>query len=97
MAQCGGLIRHGFAWAKVLEQLRASRIDRIKDPHAAKVEHGTVCNAIDASVKFLSTDEQARFLELAVFPLDESTPIAELETLWSHTAGFDDWHIVAVT
>jgi len=31
VALCGGLIRHGFAWAKVLEQLRTSRIDRIID------------------------------------------------------------------
>ena len=91
VALCGGLIRHGFAWAKVLEQLRTSRIDRIKDPHAAKVEHENIWNAIDVSVKFLSADEQARFLELAVFPPDEATPIAALRTLWSHTAGFDDW------
>ena len=91
VALCGGLIRHGFAWAKVLEQLRTSRIDRINDPHAAKVEHENIWNAIDVSVKFLSADEQARFLELAVFPSDESTPIAAVRTLWSHTAGFDDW------
>ena len=88
---CGGLIRHGFAWAKVLEQLRTSRIDRIKDPHAAKVEHENIWNAIDASVKFRKRDEQVRFLELAVFPPDETTPIAALEMLWSHTASLDDW------
>jgi hypothetical protein len=75
----------------VLEQLRTSRIDRIKDPHAAKVEHENIWNCIDVSVNFLSADEQARFLELAVFPPDEATPIAALGTLWSHTAGFDDW------
>jgi hypothetical protein len=91
VALCGGLIRHDFAWAKVLEQLRTSRIDRIKDPHAAKIEHENLWNAIDVSVKFLSADEQPRFLELAVFPPDEATPIAALRTLWSHTAGFDDW------
>ncbi len=91
VALCGGLIRHGFAWAKVLEQLRTSRIDRINDPHAAKVEHENIWNAIDTSVKFLSAAEQARFLELAVFPPDEATPITALSTLWSHTAGFDDW------
>jgi WD40 repeat protein len=91
VALCGGLIRHGFAWAKVLEQLRTLRIDRIKDPHAAKVELENIWNAIDVSVKFLSAAEQARFLELAVFPPDETTPIAALRTLWSHMAGFDDW------
>ncbi len=91
VALCGGLIRAGFTWAKVLEQLRNSRIDRIKDPHPTRAEHETIWNAIDVSVKFLSADEQPRFLELAVFPPDEATPIAALQTLWSHTAGFDDW------
>lgn len=75
----------------MLEQLGNSRIDRIKDPDAAKVEHVNIWNAIDASVKFLTNDEQARFLELAVFPPDEATPIAALRTLWSHAVGFDDW------
>ena len=40
---------------------------------------------------FSGADEQVRFLELAVFPPDETTPIAALETLWSHTASLDDW------
>jgi WD40 repeat protein len=91
VALCGGLIRHGFAWANVLDQLRNSRIDRINDPHAARAEHKSVWNAIHVSVGFLSAAEQARFLELAVFPPDVATPLAALRTLWSHTAGFDDW------
>lgn len=91
VALCGGLIRDSFAWADVLEQLQLSRIDRINDSHAAKIEHESIWNAIDTSVQFLSDDERARFLELAVFPPDEATPIAALQTLWSHMVGFDDW------
>src|SRR5262249_41471951 len=96
VALCGGLIRHGFAWTKVLEQLRTSRIDRITDPHAVRVEHENIWNAIDVSVRSLSAHEQPRFLALAVFPPDEATPITTLQTLWSHTAGFDDWDTEAL-
>lgn len=91
VALCGGLIGHGFAWGAVSEQLRNSRIDRIRDPNATNAGHESVWSAIDVSVGFLSGDERPRLFDLAVFPGDEAVPTAAIRTLWSHAAGLDDW------
>jgi WD40 repeat protein len=91
VAICGGLIRDGFGWDAVLQQLRLSRIDRLEDLHAVRPEHESVWNVIDVSVRFLEPGEQARFLELAAFPSDERWPLAAVATLWSHPGGLDVW------
>ena len=41
-------------------------------------------------------DERARFSELAIFPEDVDVPLAVVETLWSRTAGFDEFETEAL-
>jgi WD40 repeat protein len=91
LALCGGLVRRGLPWSSVLEQLQQARIERIADRHAVEPHHQSVWHAIHVSVQFLAADERARFLELAVFPPDETAPEAAISTLWAHTGGLDDW------
>jgi WD40 repeat protein len=88
---CGGLIHRNMAWGAVLEQLKQARLDRIADRHAVEPHHQSVWHAIHVSVEFLRPDEKQRFLELAVFLPDETTPEAAIATLWAHTGRLDEW------
>ena len=90
VALCGGLVRRR-SWSEVLDQLRQARIDRIADRHAIEPQHENVWRAIHVSVAALEPAEKARFLELAVFPSDETIPEPALATYWQHTGAFDEW------
>src|SRR5262249_21320901 len=54
-------------------------------------QHQSVWHAIHMSVEFLQPDERERFLELAVFPPDETIPESAIVTLWAHTGHCDEW------
>ena len=88
---CGSLVRRNMSWSSVLEQLQEARIDRIADRHAVEPQHQSVWQAIHVSVESLQPGEKERFLELGVFPPDQTTPGPAAATLWAHTGSLDAW------
>ena len=90
VALSGALITH-MGWRPVLEQLKASRIDRLRDRHATVPRHQSVWDAIHVSVQALEPTERQRFLELKIFPTNEATPEETAATLWGYTSGLDKW------
>ncbi len=91
VALCGTLIRRGLRWECVLDQLRNARIERIADRHAVEQHHQSVWHAIHVSIEALDSAERERFLELSVFPADETWTETAAATLWEHTDGLDEW------
>ncbi len=91
LALCGGLVRRKIPWNQVLAQFKKARIDRIADRHAVEPQHQSVWHAIHVSVAALEPADRNRFLELAVFPPDDTIPEQPIATLWEHTGELDDW------
>jgi predicted ATPase len=61
------------------------------------VERGdAVARTLSVSLELFTDDERARFSELAIFPEDVDLPLAAVETLWSRTAGFDEFETEAL-
>jgi hypothetical protein len=50
-----------------------------------------VARTLGVSLDLLRDDQHSRFKELAVLPQDVDVPLAAIETLWSRTAGFDEF------
>jgi WD40 repeat protein len=91
LALCGGLVRRGIGWPRVLEQLVSARIDRISDRHAVEPQHQSIWHAIHVSVHTLPPIEGERFLELAVFLADEAIPKTVVGALWYQAGGLSEW------
>ncbi len=79
LSLCGALAREGNPWSDVLEALEEADLEFLDHPH------GSVLRSIKVSVDRLSEDEARRFVELRVFPSDETVPEAAVMTLWQHT------------
>jgi hypothetical protein len=86
LAICGAMVRDGTAWADLLEALREADLEFLDHPH------GNVLRSIKVGVDALPPDQRRRFVELSVFPPDESVPEAAVTTLWAHTVGLQDRH-----
>lgn len=52
--------------------------------------NSAISSSLDASVSLLSEDQQARFVELAVFPAGAEVPFDTVKRLWAATAGYND-------
>ena len=91
VALCGALVRRQMPWKSVLDQLEQARIDRIADRHAVEPQHQSIWQAIHVSVEALEPPERERFLELAVFPTDETIPELGIAVLWEHTGQLGGW------
>jgi predicted ATPase len=50
-----------------------------------------VAKTLGVSLELFTEDERARFSELAIFPEDLDLPLAVVETLWSRTAGLNEF------
>ena len=50
-----------------------------------------VAKTLGVSLELFTEDERARFSELAIFPEDLDVPLAAVETLWSRTAGLNEF------
>jgi NB-ARC domain/APAF-1 helical domain len=61
------------------------------DAHNPVERADAVAKTLSVSLELFSEDERARFSELAIFPEDVDLPLAVVETLWSRTAGFDEF------
>jgi len=87
LALCGGMVQAGTPWSDLLEALQEHDLEFLADEHPGEEQHANVWRTINVSVQALSEEDRMRYAELAVFPLDEGTPEAAVETLWGHTAG----------
>ena len=77
-----------LAWVNSGLDSRGLTVFDARDP----VERGdAVAKTLGVSLELFTEDERARFSELAIFPEDVDLPLAVVETLWSRTAGFDEF------
>ncbi len=61
------------------------------DDKNAQDRNHAVARTLSVSLDMLSTDEKARYKELAVFPEDMDIPLVTLQRLWGATGGLDDF------
>jgi hypothetical protein len=61
------------------------------DARNADARSEAVEKTIEVSLEQLTTDEAARYGELAIFPEDTSVPLSAVWCLWQTTGGWDDW------
>ncbi len=82
-----------LAWVNAGLDSRGLTVFDARDP----VERGdAVAKTLGVSLELFTEDEKARFSELAIFPEDVDVPLAVVETLWSRTAGFDEFETEAL-
>jgi WD40 repeat protein len=91
LALCGGMVQKGVAPEAVLEALRRHALRGISTRHPEAEQHRNLWVAMEASLEVLPPEEQKRFIELAVFPLDRGAPQAAVDTLWQHTGGLEPY------
>jgi len=61
------------------------------DDKNAQDRSQAVAKTLNVSLDLLSTEEQARYRELAVFPKDVDIPLVTVQRLWSVTGGLDEF------
>jgi len=61
------------------------------DDKNAQDRNHAVARTLSVSLDMLSTDEKARYKELAVFPEDVDIPFVTVQRLWDATGGLDDF------
>ena len=82
-----------LAWVNAGLDSRGLTVFDARNP----VERGdAVAKTLGVSLELFTEDERARFSELAIFPEDVDVPLAVVETLWSRTAGFDEFEAEAL-
>ncbi len=82
LALSAGMVKRGRSWTSVLQRLQEARLERIADDHAENVHHQSLWAAMKVSVDALTADERQRFIELSVFPGNQTVPEAAVRTLW---------------
>jgi NB-ARC domain/TIR domain/APAF-1 helical domain len=87
---CGAMVRDGTRWRHILEALQEADLEYLDHPL------GNILTSITASLKYLDESERSRFLELCVFPPDETSPEAAVFTLWRHTGSLRERHAAAL-
>jgi len=93
---CGAMIRDGKPWPDVVVDLREAELEFIRHD-LPNYPHKDVWKAIKIGVDTLANpvfgghlEYVERFVELAVFPPDETIPEAAVSVLWSHTGGLTE-------
>ncbi|MEO1529897.1 MAG: NB-ARC domain-containing protein, partial [Planctomycetota bacterium] len=81
---CGAMARDGDSWSDLLQALKDVDTEFIDDTEA--FERG-VFQSLALSIDRLSETERERYLELAVFPSDETIPTSAVCTLWASNCG----------
>jgi tetratricopeptide (TPR) repeat protein len=81
LALCGAQRRDGTPWADLLEALREADLEFLDHPH------GSVMKSLRVSIDALPEDQARHYLDMAVFPPDESIPEAAVMTLWLSADG----------
>ncbi|MEO1528526.1 MAG: NB-ARC domain-containing protein [Planctomycetota bacterium] len=77
---CGAMARDGDSWSDLLQALKDVDTEFLDDTEA--FERG-VFQSLALSIDRLSETERERYLELAVFPSDETIPTSAVCTLWA--------------
>ena len=75
---------------------RQPRAHRVSTRAIRSSASDAVAKTLGVSLELFTEDERARFSELAIFPEDVDVPLAVVETLWSRTAGFDEFETEAL-
>jgi predicted ATPase len=87
-------LQHGESFPKALHTLR-ERLERrgltAFDARNPQQREQAVTQTIGVSLNLLTSEEQARYAELAVFPEDVDVPLATVARLWDATGGLDDF------
>ena len=78
LALCGAQIRDGVSWSDLIEALQEADLEFLDH------EQRSVMKSLKVSVDRLPPHERECYLELAVFPPDETIPEAAILTLWAH-------------
>ncbi|MBL7487973.1 hypothetical protein I6A60_21440 [Frankia sp. AgB1.9] len=89
LAVIGGMVSEGRRWETAVQRLRSADLARL----SAQFEHYPhldLLAALDASVRALSREHAARFLDLAVFQGRGPIPAAAVFLLWQATGEIDD-------
>jgi WD40 repeat protein len=60
------------------------------DAHNPQSRHQAVVTTLSVSFDLLSTNENARYKELSLFPEDVDIPLTTLQLLWGATGGMDE-------
>ncbi len=81
LAAAGAQVRFGVPWTDLIDRLREGR--GAFGPHPQSSQLGALLTAVQA----LDPSTAARYQELAPYPEDTAIPVAEVEVLWSATAG----------
>jgi predicted ATPase len=87
-------VRHRSSLEKALEYLNTA-LDRrgltAFDARTPQQREQAVALTIGVSLALLTAEEQAHYVELAVFPEDVDVPLATVARLWEATGGLDDF------
>jgi DNA polymerase III delta prime subunit len=84
VALCGAVVSEGTPWLDVGTALDAAELEFLDHPY------GSVMKSLKVSVDALVANEAQRYLELAVFPKNESVPEQAVLTLWNHTGQLEE-------
>jgi hypothetical protein len=91
LALCGSMVRRGIGWSGILNRLKQAALKSIADRQTENIQHRNLWTAMQVSVAALPPDEQQRFIELSIFPSDETIPESTVHTLWLHTGHLDEF------
>lgn len=78
LALAGAQIADGVSWKTVVDELRQGHVDFLD--HA----YGSIYASLGRSVDALNPADRERYLDLAVFPEDDSVPMSVVARLWQH-------------
>jgi hypothetical protein len=84
LAMIGAMVRSDprpSAWSDALARLKRADLEKITRPFPA-YPYPNLLRAIDVSVEGLESADRERYLDLAVFPEDQSIPERALSVLW---------------
>jgi hypothetical protein len=84
VALCGAVVSEGTPWLDVGTALDTAELEFLDHPY------GSVMKSLKVSVDALAANEAQRYLELAVFPKNESVPEQAVLTLWNHTGQLEE-------
>ena len=84
----GQALAAALAWVNAGLDSRGLTFFDARDP----VERGdAVAKTLGVGLELFTDDERAHFAELAIFPEDLDVPLSVVETLWSRTAGLNEF------
>jgi len=84
LSVCGAHVRDGTPWSDLLAALRVADLEFLDHPQ------GSVMKSLKVSIDALPPEDAKRYLDLAVFPSDESIPESAVVTMWQAGGDFPE-------